>query len=761
MKKILALLLAALTLLSAVACGTVSEPKEAVGSVGVPADDLIPVAGMQGGEKSENEEGELMIADSFATAIASEDTYVRSGSYANQSMYSDKKGKGMLSLSGAGGDYRRDILVKFKLSELALADKKTVYLRIDFADGGTNSDGKQIYVHAYGVPADWASETVTFNSAPTCDSKVATAMSLKSGEVQLDVTNYVLDAYKNGMAEVAFRITQDPDTVSRSQASAFSIDSTEPMRQKPYLWASEHEGSYVENLLADAEANKAVWDYAQTLYEEFYARYQELLAKGDAPAEMIRSNPADYSVTVNVKTSPSATAVKTPTRIVDTLSGYEEKIYDTDIYGGIISEKMKFEATGRFYTKQVDGRWWLVTPLGNPCIIRGLNQFHYAYQGNSPYQTAAMRRVYGTPEKWAIAATRWVSYDLGFNAVAGSPDEAWYVEGALPQTVRNGYAGMAVYASSKDIVYKSSPFCMRYNNIMPVFDPDFFTYVDGVAKTTVELYGDRLERVLGYTTDNELPIADDMFIGALTLDPSVPQNLYSYAMAWTFYKNMTGEENPSVLDVYRHSERLGVDLLDLFKGCIYDRYYCAFATGYGKYDPEGLLLGVRAYISCDRWEWLARFTGYWCDAMCINYYHAWEIDEQNLYDLERWAGCPLFITEFYSKGEDAIAADGKPFANTHGAGFVVPTQKDKGYFYQNFCLRLLENKNCIGWLYFQYIDNNPLDADIHPAASNSNKGIVTSDHDTEVYHDLTDQMAQLNKNVYSLIEFFDGEDYFK
>ena len=92
---------------------------------------------------------------------------------------------------------------------------------------------------------------------------------------------------------------------------------------------------------------------------------------------------------------------------------------------------------------------------------------------------------------------------------------------------------------------------------------------------------------------------------------------------------------------------------------------------------------------------------------------------------------------------------------------MVPTQKDKGYFYQNFCLRLLENKNCIGWLYFQYIDNNPLDADIHPAASNSNKGIVTSDHDTEVYHDLTDQMAQLNKNVYSLIEFFDGEDYFK
>jgi hypothetical protein len=209
-----------------------------------------------------------------------------------------------------------------------------------------------------------------------------------------------------------------------------------------------------------------------------------------------------------------------------------------------------------------------------------------------------------------------------------------------------------------------------------------------------------------------------------------------------------------------HSERLGVDLLDLFKGFVYDRYYCAFSTAYDKYDPEGLFLGVRLYISCDRWEWLARFTGYWCDMMCINYYHAWEIEEEDLYNLERWAGCPLFITEFYSKGADAIAADGKPFANTHGAGFVVPTQTDKGYFYQNFCLRLLECKNCVGWLYFQYIDNNPLDADIHPAASNSNKGIVTSDHDTEAYHDLTKYMAQLNKNVYSLIEFFDGESYF-
>ena len=759
MKKITALALVALMLLAAVACGNVAETASDA-PTGLIVNGLTDIARVEDDEGKT--EATITMADNYSHVVATADAFVRGGTYGDKSMHETKIQNGLMHLSGAGGNYTRKILLKFNLAGLDLTDKKTVYLRTDFVDGGTNNDGKQIYVSAYAIDTNWNPTTVTYNSMPaySSDDFVGVGLSIKSGVAQIDVTDYVLDAKADGKTEIAFVLEQTGAT-SRSQATAISIDSPNPdhgKREKPTLLAVNTTKNYVEKLVEDEAQNKAIWDYAETLYAEWYARYQELLKKGDSPAEMIQSNPADYSVTVNVKTSPSGTATATPTRIVDTLSGYEEKEYATDPYGGVISD-MKFEATGRFYTKMVDGRWWLVTPLGNPCIIRGLNAMNYAYQGNSPYQTAAMYRVYGTPEKWAIAATRWVQ-DLGFNVAAGEEANIWTVENGLSMTVRKGYSGMATYAASKGVVFKSSPFVMRYNDTMPVFDPDFATYIDGVAKETVEYYSGRLARVLGYTSDNELPVADDMLIGYLTIDPSIPENLYSYAMAWTWYKNFTGDANPSVLDVHNYSESLGVDLLDLFKGCVYDRYYGVFATSYAKYDPEGLFLGVRSYISCDRWEWLARFTGYWCDAMCINYYHAWEIDEQNIYDLARWSGVPLFITEFYSKGEDAIAADGKPFANTHGAGFVVPTQTDKGYFYQNFCLRLLENKYCIGWLYFQYIDNNPLDADIHPAASNSNKGIITSDHETDVYTDLTDRMAELNKNVYSLIEFFDGRSYF-
>ena len=74
---------------------------------------------------------------------------------------------------------------------------------------------------------------------------------------------------------------------------------------------------------------------------------------------------------------------------------------------------------------------------------------------------------------------------------------------------------------------------------------------------------------------------------------------------------------------------------------------------------------------------------------------------------------------------------------------------------------MLEAKNCIGWLYFQYIENDPTDETIERGQSNSNKGIVNSDHDREIYKAYHSQIGLINNNKYSLIEYFDGVDYFK
>jgi len=61
------------------------------------------------------------------------------------------------------------------------------------------------------------------------------------------------------------------------------------------------------------------------------------------------------------------------------------------------------------------------------------------------------------------------------------------------------------------------------------------------------------------------------------------------------------------------------------------------------------------------------------------------------------SGKPFLVTEWYTKGEDS------GYPNTSGAGWNVPTQRDRGWFYQNFTLALLESKNGKGTLTSRYL----------------------------------------------------------
>jgi hypothetical protein len=91
--------------------------------------------------------------------------------------------------------------------------------------------------------------------------------------------------------------------------------------------------------------------------------------------------------------------------------------------------------------------------------------------------------------------------------------------------------------------------------------------------------------------------------------------------------------------------------------------------------------------------------------------------------------------------------------NTSGAGWTVPTQRDRGYFYQNFVLALLESGVCVGWHWFKYMDNDLADRVTDPSNRDSNKGIVTIRY--EGYLPLLDAMRELNQNVYPLTAYFD------
>jgi len=66
---------------------------------------------------------------------------------------------------------------------------------------------------------------------------------------------------------------------------------------------------------------------------------------------------------------------------------------------------------------------------------------------------------------------------------------------------------------------------------------------------------------------------------------------------------------------------------------------------------------------------------------------------------------------------------------------------------------LKTGKNCVGWHYFKYQDNDPTAKGVDPSNIDANKGIVNNNY--EVWSPMMKLMKELNENVYSLIEYFD------
>ena len=100
------------------------------------------------------------------------------------------------------------------------------------------------------------------------------------------------------------------------------------------------------------------------------------------------------------------------------------------------------------------------------------------------------------------------------------------------------------------------------------------------------------------------------------------------------------------------------------------------------------------------------------------------------------------ITEWYVKGDDS------GLVNDSGAGWIVGTQKERGLFYQNYTLGLLESPNCVGWHWFRYQDEAE-----QGSPKSSNKGVV--DFDFEPYTYLIDQMKAINDQAYSIRDYFE------
>lgn len=407
----------------------------------------------------------------------------------------------------------------------------------------------------------------------------------------------------------------------------------------------------------------------------------------------------------------------------------------TSIYGGWIV-KDKREATGYFRTEKINGRWWLIDPLGYPFIHKGMAAFS---PGSSQRQKTVLTERFETIDRWVAEETDLLK-GYGFNGIGAWSDvnTVRKQESPLVYTVIVNPMGQYRTVHKKHFggKYLQAGWQGYRFDLAMVFDPEFDQYIEQAIAPIAKYKDDKF--LLGYFTDNELPWVNDALDRHLNL---LAKDEAGYLAAREWLENRKGKE--------ARVEDITAEDRTAFTEFYFDTYMSKVTKVLRKYDSRHLYLGCRFNQHSQELAnpGIFRVAGKYMDVISINHYRLWEPNKQWMNNWEKWSGKPFIITEFYTRGEDS----GLP--NNTGAGWNVPTQKDRGSFYQNFVMELLKDGNCVGWHWFKYLDNDPQDMQTDPSNRDSNKGVVSWDY--KPYISLLESMKLLNDNTYQLIRYFD------
>jgi hypothetical protein len=395
-------------------------------------------------------------------------------------------------------------------------------------------------------------------------------------------------------------------------------------------------------------------------------------------------------------------------------------------------------ASGFFRVEKRENRWWIIDPNGYPFIHKAVAVFR---PGSSENQKAALLETYKSEENWVTKETTFLKQH-GFNGTG-----AWSAIDLMRQTpeplvytiIVNPMGSYRGEHRKKFGRYKEAGWQGYRFDLAMVFDPEFDAHVEKEISKIAQYKNDKF--LLGYYTDNELPWVDDALDRHLTL-LAKDEAGYIAARKWLDEQKGVTATLADVTDQDREA----------FTGFYFETYIKKVSETIKKYDTNHLFLGCRFNQENDELDnpTIFKIAGKYMDIISINHYRKWEPIPSILNNWTTWSGKPFLITEWYTKGEDS----GLP--NNTGAGWNVPTQQDRGYFYQNFTIELLKSKACVGWHWFTYQDNDPNNLQTDSSNRDSNKGIVDSNYNH--YTPLLDNMKTLNTHTYQLIKYLDKQN---
>jgi len=390
-------------------------------------------------------------------------------------------------------------------------------------------------------------------------------------------------------------------------------------------------------------------------------------------------------------------------------------------YGGRTDRSHK--ATGFFRAAKAGGRWIMVDPEGGEWYQVGCNSVG---PSSTKRGAEALNKRFGSREAWARQTAAQLR-EHGFNMLGNWSDTDLFCA-ARPFPYAKSSRFIATFGSKVGVARMGTGHFDFDGGVLPVFHPDFPEFCRRYAREN--LAGSRDDPwLVGHFSDNELPFRDDSLKRYLKLPEGNPNR--RAAEAWLRGKGVDPK-----------SKTLAKGLQEEYLGVVADTYFKHVSDAIREADPNHLYFGSRFHGGDVRRKVLWEVAGKYVDVIAVNWYGVWTPDPARMDEWAQGSGRPFVVTEWYAKGMDS------GMSNITGAGWTVKTQADRGKFYQNYTLALLQHPACVGWHWFKYMDNDPTSTTADPSNRDSNKGFVNYLY--EPYPDLLRYMKEVNTQVYPL-----------
>lgn len=670
--------------------------------------------------------------------VASESTYIFNEDGFEETDFSEQL---MLQIRNPGDDRShlyRAAYFKFTLdpaSARALDTVASAKLRI-FVCRVEENDARKLYgLTVHGTDAGWNATELNYNNFRNIAADralVADGIHCESGYFKVDVLDYLRAQKRNddGSLTVSFRVT----TEGHEDALLVFLNSTKRSFSRPTIELGYY-NSVEYNLNTAGNRGFEPWGYAKMLVDEWfddlrgkiYPRdaegnllYHDELGKLDPYGYAKEEPTGDFTRRIEWKhgsrwlekggvVADDAWKKNKYVRTMDLLgrasgnpyfeSEYAAKTYRRDTYGGIVGTEIKGRATGFFHIEKHGVRTYIIDPLGNPYFAIGVNTV--CLGDNQNLKDYSLEK-YGDRETYFREITASLKgMGITINHL-GENLELLKQEDGLVNVVGLSVVGAYMRTMGRQQVSEG---VYPHNNTINVFDPDFVSCSHQVVGARIREGGFAdMDRLFGYTTDNEQPSGLDILERYLTLDTAEPTNAFSYATAWTWLSRRMNCLLPTVESYQSLPEYREIN--SEFLGFMYGRYGKVAREAVESVDKNHMLIGSRVNGNCPKDEGYLRAAGYYLDLITTNLYGGLNPDAETITNLYRYAGKPFIVTEFYAKAMDAIDANGYPLANSTGAGQLVKTQQDRADYYEHYALALLESAACVGWTWYRYRDND-------------------------------------------------------